>query len=164
MRLIMCALGAMFLAGCGEPAATVADTTDDLTPIVIQDRFRIYTSEFSPAETLERLLQSLDRRDMTVFAVIDHQAGAANVDLDMPPSILVIFGNPKTGTPLMVAEPLLGAELPMRALIYEENDRVMLAMTGADYLKREYNLGAQDEILKRIKKALETIADEVTAN
>ena len=154
---------ALLLAACGGNTEPVAVETAQEADILIQDRFRLFESAADHDTTLTQLLQSLDRRDLNVFALIDHQAGAENADLQMPPSTLVIFGNPKAGTPLMVAEPLLGAELPLRALVYETEGKVMLAVTGTDFLEREYGLERQSETLDRIASTLETIATEATA-
>ncbi|WP_370337855.1 DUF302 domain-containing protein [Parvularcula marina] len=164
MRLMICALSALVLAGCGKTPVAEAESSETVSaPVLIQDRFRVYESAQSHSVTLERLLQSLDRRDLTVFSLIDHRAGAQSIDQELPPSTLVIFGNPKGGTPLMQAEPLMGIELPMRALVYEQEGKVMLALTGTDFLEREYDLTSKESIFKRMEQTLETIANEATA-
>ncbi|WP_199564780.1 DUF302 domain-containing protein [Parvularcula marina] len=164
MRLMICALSALVLAGCGKAPVAEAEASETVSaPVLIQDRFRVYESAQSHSVTLERLLQSLDRRDLTVFSLIDHRAGAQSIDQELPPSTLVIFGNPKGGTPLMQAEPLMGIELPMRALVYEQDGKVMLALTGTDFLEREYDLTSKESIFKRMEQTLETIANEATA-
>lgn len=136
-------------AGAGETA-------------LVQDRFVVTDSGRDHAGTRTALLEALDRRDLTIFAVIDHQAGARSVDLELPPMTLVIFGNPRAGTPLMQAQPLLGAELPLRALIFDEDGVTRIAVTGTDFLRREYGLEEQKALTGRIADTLGTIVKEAT--
>jgi len=80
-------------------------------------------SRAGPAETLQRLEAAVTSRGLTVFARIDHAAGAAAVGLDLPPTTLLIFGNARGGTPLMQARQLLGIELPLKALVWQDSAR-----------------------------------------
>jgi uncharacterized protein (DUF302 family) len=70
--------------------------------------------------TLDRLLKALEAKGVTVFARIDHAAGAASADLPLRPTTLVIFGNPAAGTPLMQAEQTAGIDLPLKALVWQD--------------------------------------------
>ena len=70
--------------------------------------------------TLDRLLKALEAKGVTVFARIDHAAGAASVGLPLRPTTLVIFGNPAAGTPLMQAEQTAGIDLPLKALVWQD--------------------------------------------
>ena len=70
--------------------------------------------------TLGRLLKALEAKGVTVFARIDHAAGAASVGLPLRPTTLVIFGNPAAGTPLMQAEQTAGIDLPLKALVWQD--------------------------------------------
>jgi uncharacterized protein (DUF302 family) len=70
--------------------------------------------------TLDRLLKALEVKGVTVFARIDHAAGAAGVGLPLRPTTLVIFGNPAAGTPLMQAEQTAGIDLPLKALVWQD--------------------------------------------
>ncbi|WP_424945257.1 DUF302 domain-containing protein [Burkholderia pseudomallei] len=79
-----------------------------------------FASPYSFADTLARLHSALTAKGMTVFATIDHQAGARAVGLDMPPTTVVIYGNPKAGTPLMQAAPDFALDLPLRVLVRED--------------------------------------------
>lgn len=76
----------------------------------------------SVAGTVARLRQILDEKGLTVFAVIDQRAAAESVGLDMPETTLVVFGNPKAGTPVMVAAPLAALDLPLKLLIWADHD------------------------------------------
>jgi uncharacterized protein (DUF302 family) len=77
-------------------------------------------SPYSFNDTLARLRMTLTDKGMTIFAVIDHQAGARSVGLDMPPTTVVVFGNPKGGTPLMLAAPDVALDLPLKVLVRED--------------------------------------------
>jgi uncharacterized protein (DUF302 family) len=77
-------------------------------------------SSFGPKETMNRLELEVHRRNMQVFARIDHAAGAAEVRLELAPTELLIFGNPRGGTPLMQAAQTAGIDLPLKALVWED--------------------------------------------
>ncbi len=97
-------------------------------------------SPYSVAETVSRLETLLVARGLTVFARIDHSGGAAAVGLKMNPSQLLIFGSPKSGTPLMVASPTTAIDLPLKALAWEDADgRVWLSFNGTEYLRDRHN-------------------------
>ena len=69
--------------------------------------------------TLHRLIEAIERKGLTVFARIDHAAGARGIGVAMPPSTLLIYGNPAGGTPLMLVAPQAALELPLRVLVRE---------------------------------------------
>lgn len=77
-------------------------------------------SRFGPAETTRRLIAAVGARGLTLFARIDHAAGAAAAGLELRPTELIVFGNARAGTPLMQANQLLGIELPLRALVWAD--------------------------------------------
>ena len=109
-------------------------------------------SPYSVAETLKRLEGVLQTRHLTVFARVDHSGEAENVGLKMRPTQLIIFGSPKSGTPLMVASPTLAIDLPLKALAWEDADgKVWLSYNSPDYLKRRHEI--PDELVKNIAGA-----------
>jgi uncharacterized protein (DUF302 family) len=81
-----------------------------------------WLSPYSFTETMARVRSTLTANGMTVFATIDHQAAARSVGLKMPPTTVLIIGNPKAGTPLMLAAPDFALDLPLRVLIREDAD------------------------------------------
>jgi uncharacterized protein (DUF302 family) len=85
---------------------------------ISEDAVRI-ESAFSFPDTMARLRSTLESRGFRIFAVIDHRAAAESVGLTMPPTMVLIHGNPKGGTPLMLAAPDFAVELPLRVLIRE---------------------------------------------
>ena len=77
-------------------------------------------SAYSHGVTVQKLAQAFGAAGMTVFARIDHQAAAKEVGLTMPPTTVLIYGNPKGGTPLMLDAPLLALDLPLRVLVHDD--------------------------------------------
>jgi uncharacterized protein (DUF302 family) len=100
-------------------------------------------SNFSVAETMDRLESLLRARGAKIFARIDQAAEAQAVGLTMPQTQLLIFGDPKGGTPLMVKYPSLALDLPLKALIWEAADgKVWLSYNSPEYLKSRHHLEA----------------------
>ena len=83
---------------------------------------RVLQSVHGPRETADRLADALRKRDMTVFARIDHRAAAEEVSLSLRPTELLIFGNARAGTPLMQAAQTIGIDLPLKALVWQDAD------------------------------------------
>ena len=107
------------------------------------------SSKFSVPETLQRLEALAKSRGLMVFARIDFTGDAAKVGLQMRATQLLIFGNPKSGTPLMIASPSLALDLPLKALASEDaQGRVWLSYNAPEYLKERH--GLRDELLKNI--------------
>src|ERR1700733_9172625 len=79
-------------------------------------------SRHNPEVTMQRLVAEITAKGLTVFARIDHAAGAAEVDMPLRPTALVIFGNAKGGTPLMQHEQTVGIDLPLKALVWQDAD------------------------------------------
>lgn len=89
-------------------------------PAVAEEAFKVRDSRFSVTETADRLVKALDEKGIKVAARIDHAAGAKAVGMELPPTVVVMFGNPKLGTPLMQADPRAGLELPMKVLVWQD--------------------------------------------
>jgi uncharacterized protein (DUF302 family) len=108
-----------------------------------------HPSPYSVVETLDRLEAILQSKNITVFARVDHSGEAAKVGLSMPPTQLLIFGNPKGGTPIMLAVPLSAIDLPLKALAWQDADgKVWVSIDDPRYLQSRYDLS--DEVLKPI--------------
>jgi uncharacterized protein (DUF302 family) len=101
-------------------------------------------SRFSVRETIDRLAERVTSLGLKVFARVDHAAGAAQVGLALRPTELLIFGNPKGGTPLMQDQQSAGIDLPVKALAYEDADgKTWLSYNDAAWLAERHKLGAQ---------------------
>jgi uncharacterized protein (DUF302 family) len=101
----------------------------------------IRKSDYSVDQTLHRLEEVLRMKGVAIFAVIDHSGEAARVGLHMPNTELVIFGNPKAGTPLMIASPTAALDLPLRILISEDGaGNAWLSWNSLDYLLERHSL------------------------
>jgi uncharacterized protein (DUF302 family) len=100
-------------------------------------------------ETVERLESYLSEGKLKVFATIDHTVEAAKVGLKMPPTKLVIFGKPEGGTPVMVAAPTLLIDLPLKALVWEDEEgKVWVSYNSLEYLQARH--GVPEELIKNI--------------
>lgn len=97
-------------------------------------------SHYSVAETVERLKSLLQAQEIKIFCHIDHSGEAEKAGMKMRPTQLVIFGNPRGGTPLMLAAPSIAIDLPLKALIWEDNDgKVRLSYNSPEYLRQRHN-------------------------
>ncbi len=106
-------------------------------------------SPYSVPETLARLQSILKEKGVTVFALIDHSGEAAKVGLTMRPTQLLIFGNPKGGTPVMVAAPSVAIDFPLKALAWEDaQGKVWLSYNSPEYLQQRHGIPA--DLLKNI--------------
>src|SRR3974390_497760 len=100
-------------------------------------------SSRSVDETVEKLRRILQEKGITLFSVVDHSGEAAKVGLKMPPTKLLIFGNPKGGTPLMLGAPSIALDLPLKILVSEDaQGKVWLSYNSPEYLKERYGLPA----------------------
>ena len=86
------------------------------------DALIVQSASASVADTVEKFVTILESKGATVFAVVDHAAGAEKAGMELPPATLVIFGNPKIGTPLMQSAPQMGLDLPLRVLFRDAGD------------------------------------------
>jgi uncharacterized protein (DUF302 family) len=90
-------------------------------------------------ETLEKLKSILQSKQITLFAIIDHSAEAQKAGLKMPPTKLALFGNPKAGTPLMLAAPTIAIDLPLKILIWQDNqNQTWLSYNSPHYLQSRH--------------------------
>lgn len=106
-------------------------------------------SSYSVTKTIDRLVAILQAKNITIFARIDQQAEAEKVGLFLLPTQLLLFGNPQAGTPLMVAEPTIALDLPLKVLAWEATDgKVWLSYNDPNYLKQRFSLS--DELVKNI--------------
>src|SRR6202023_1469999 len=119
-------------------------------------------SSRSVPETLKKLQTTLEARGLKVFALIDHSGEAEKAGLKMRPTQLLIFGNPKGGTPLMLAAPSTAIDLPLKALVWEDADgKVWLSYNSPDYLQQRHGFPAD---LEKNIAAIEPLLAQAVAN
>jgi len=127
------------------------------------DGLVVKQSKYSVGETIDRLQVALKSKGLTIFARIDHEAGAAGADLDLAPTQVLIFGNPKLGTPLMTSSPTTAIDLPQKALAYQDAEgQVYLAYNDIDYLVTRHGISERDEVVEKIRGALGNFTDAAT--
>jgi uncharacterized protein (DUF302 family) len=98
-------------------------------------------SKHSVDETVHNLKTILEARAVTLFALVDHSGEAAKAGLKMRPAILLIFGSPKAGTPLMVAAPSCAIDLPLKLLVWEDDQHeVWISYNSVKYLQTRHGL------------------------
>jgi uncharacterized protein (DUF302 family) len=106
-------------------------------------------SPYSVANTLNRLESVIATKGLTIFARVDHSGEAAKAGLTMQPTKLLLFGSPKSGTPLMIASPTLAIDLPLKALVWQDIQGVVwLSYNAPEYLQHRHNI--PDDLLKNI--------------
>jgi uncharacterized protein (DUF302 family) len=121
-------------------------------------------SNYGPKETMNRLEAAVDAKGMTVFARIDHAAGATGVGLSLPPTEVLIFGNAKAGTPLMQSTQTIGIDLPLRALVWQDaSGDTWLSYNDPAWLAKRHGLsGATDAAVGLMTAALDTVVKTAT--
>lgn len=117
------------------------------------------TSPHSVEKTVAQLTAAVEGAGAKVFAVVDHAAGAAKVDAKLAPSTLVIFGNPKIGTPVMQANIRAGLDLPLRVLVFEEGGKTIIGYLDPAKMKARYDISGVDEVFTKITGALNKLTD-----
>ena len=109
-------------------------------------------------ETVNALLAAIEERGLTVFARIDHAAGAREVDMELADEEVVLFGNPRGGTPLMQSDPRVGIELPLRMLVWRDGEDVLLGYRDPRELSGDYDLDGLQDALTRFAGLLDALA------
>lgn len=139
MRYVLCLL---FIAVIGAPA-------------VANDQIHTIESKYSVKESLDRLSAILTKKGIRVMARVNHAAGAKAAGLKLPPTELLIFGNPKLGTPLMQTNRMIGLDLPMKVLAWQDSaGKVRLAYTTPAALQARHSVTGRDKVFATMTKAL----------
>ncbi|HIP52922.1 MAG TPA: DUF302 domain-containing protein [Chromatiales bacterium] len=116
-------------------------------------------SQHGPRETMDKLQEVIEQKGMTIFKRIDHQANAKAADKEMPAAEVLIFGNPKVGTQIMLCDLRAGLDLPVRVLVHQDPEgKTWISYHNLQSLKETYRMGACAAVDK-MEKALQTITD-----
>jgi uncharacterized protein (DUF302 family) len=146
-------LPAFFLVAAASlaPAAALADD------------WEIKTSPHSVPDTVERLTAAIEGAGAKVAAVIDHAAAAASVDMELAPTTVVIFGNPKLGTPLMQENQKIGIDLPLKILVWQDGGTTRVGYIEPEELAEEYDIDEDHKVIKTMEGALDKLTDAAIA-
>jgi len=128
-------------------------------PAQATDELAVKASKYSVKETVDRLTAALKDKGITPVARVDHAAAAKGVGLELKPTEVLLFGNPKLGTPLMQANRHVAIDLPMKVLVWEDDGgKVWIGYTPSETLKTRYKIEGRDDMLKTMAGALEAFA------
>mgnify|MGYP006279759303 FL=1 len=111
----------------------------------------------SVAEVADRLASAVEGAGATVFARVDHGAGAASVDMPVPDSVLLIFGNPQLGTPAISADPRAGLVLPLRVLVHDDDGQTVMVYEEVAEMFDEMDIDDDAAFVGAMEGALENL-------
>jgi uncharacterized protein (DUF302 family) len=140
----------LFAPGAGAKAETA--------PAANPEGLVVIDSANTMAETEKRLVAALDTAGLKIAARIDHQANAKSVGLDLAPTVLLIFGNPKAGTLLMEKQRTAGIDLPLKILMWDDNGKIKVAYNDPAYIARRHGLDPSLPVLSQITMAMQKFA------
>ena len=116
-------------------------------------------SVFGPKETMDQLEAEIRSKGLTIFAKIDHAAGAAEVGLTLRPTSLIIFGNARGGTPLMRATQTAGIDLPLKILVWQDTaGKTWLSYNEPNWIAQRHGVGDKAELIDKLRGTLAAIA------
>jgi uncharacterized protein (DUF302 family) len=146
-KIILILLSTVFVAG----------------PAAAQGGLVSVKSSHDVVTTANRLESALKEKGVTVFARIDHAAGAQRVGQTLKPTLLMVFGNPAMGTPLIQRSRSIGIDLPLKALIWEDNaGQAWFTYNAPDYLARRHGITEMGEAIQKMAQALSNFAMAAT--
>src|SRR6266478_7296415 len=150
----------------GKIFAMIAVTWLSGVQAMAADGLTTIPSSYGPKDTMNRLEAAVNAKGMTVFARIDHAAGAAEVGLSLRPTELLIFGNAKGGTPLMQSMQTIGIDLPLKALVWQDGSgSTWLSYNDPSWLANRHGLGHEVEAaVGAMAAALDAIARAATTS
>lgn len=119
-----------------------------------------HVSDVAFQPTLDRLERAIEAAEMTVFARINHAEGARQAGMEMPPTVVLLYGNPRGGTPIMLAAPRAALDLPLRVLVREEGGRVLVSFHPVFPMLRQ--AGVPDALAIRLEPAQRVLVEAIT--
>jgi len=170
LKIISIAALALAVSSCAS-VENILNASDKMpstpeTMIAINAKKGLVTmqSPHSVQDTADKLAAIIESKGMKVFARVDHQKNAQSVDLTLRPTQVIMFGNPKAGTPLMQCEQSVAIDLPQKILISEDADKkVWLSYNNPEYLKNRHNIKGCDTEIANISKALNSVSKAAIA-
>jgi len=128
-----------------------------------QDSLIVKQSAHSVAETMDRLATAAEERGLNVFSRVDHAAGAAGAGLDLPPTQVLVIGNPNVGTALMQADRRTALSLPLRVAAWQENGTVWVGYWSPQVFAVQYGVSDQMARLEKMADMLDALTDSAAA-
>jgi uncharacterized protein (DUF302 family) len=124
-------------------------------PVTASDGVINVSSAFNVKDTADRMEGVLSEKGMTIFNRINHSEGAGKVGIELRETELIIFGNPKVGSPLMKCQQSVAIDLPQKALIWKDDkNNVWISYNNPRYLEKRHNISGCEEVIAKIEKAL----------
>jgi len=161
--LFLTSLSALAVA-CSPSANTSTSNAEQAeSQAMTKATIKTVTSPHSFPDTVARIAAAIDKRPLKLFAKIDHAAGASKAGLELAPSTLFIFGNPKGGAPLMARNAQMGIVLPLKMHVYQDGEAVKVSYTDIVAETEAHGLDSAKLPIPNIVKMLGGLAAEVTA-
>jgi uncharacterized protein (DUF302 family) len=148
MRFLVLAFAGLALLACSPASQELGD-------VLIEK-----PSSYSVSETTDRLVREVEAKGATVFARINHGGGARKIGDDVGDIELLIFGNPKIGTPLIAQQKRMGLDLPLKILIWEEDGNTWMGFNDPAKIGQWYALETTDPTLTKMRGVLEHVTRE----
>jgi uncharacterized protein (DUF302 family) len=141
-----------------KPSITFLLILLTVLPLMAAEGLVKVQSDFSVKETGDRLEKILNEKGMTIFKQINHSDAAQKVGVELRATRLILFGNPKVGSPLMQCQQSVAIDLPQKAIIWEDDkSRVWISYNDPGYLVKRHNIVGCDEVITKVEKALSGI-------
>lgn len=142
------------------PTETEMTQTETPTPTDSSEDDGLVTvlADGSVQETVDRISSDIESSPLTLMTTVDHAANAASVDEDLPPTTLLIFGNPEVGTPLMQAARSTAIDLPQKMLVWKDDGQTKVTYNDSMYLAQRHGIDGQADRLGQIRSVLDQLA------
>ncbi|MBN6077528.1 DUF302 domain-containing protein [Aggregatibacter actinomycetemcomitans] len=122
---------------------------------------KTFKSKYSAENTIAKIRQALNDKNIKIFTIIDHQAAAKEAGLSMPFSSVIVFGKPQIGTPMMIESPTLAIDLPLKALVWENNQgEIFVSLNKNEVIAEKHNVTTGN--IEKMNKLVKLITESVT--
>ncbi|WP_019507623.1 DUF302 domain-containing protein [Pleurocapsa sp. PCC 7319] len=126
--------------------------------VISENGLKTKSSPYDVSETVYRLEQIINDKGLTLFTNVDHSVNAEKIGAELKPTQLLIFGNPKVGTPLMECSPTTAIDLPQKILVWQnEDEQTQITYNQPQYLKKRHGIHGCDEMLAKVSGVLKDI-------
>lgn len=157
-------LTALLLTSCTSSKTAVNPAEQDLAATPLGNGIISVASAHSVNDTANRFQNILDKKGLTLFQRINHSGNAERAGLSLSPTELIIFGNPKLGTPLMNCANTVAIDLPQKVLFWKDDEgQVWLSYNDPQYLKQRHSLSGCDPVIDKISGALAGLSKAATS-